>query len=753
MGGERRHGRLIGTIKVSLVVVGLLSLGVRLVWCARRTELGMAELALRPYQAVILPLDSRRLRIYEWAPDEQSAYWLAETKRIVANHPDSADIAMGAAWVLDAPGSGRFSRFPSLTSDDEEQQADRFEAACREQCLALAERATTLEPANVLWWRMRAVLLFRNPNWVQRTPNWRPVLEECAKHDPDNALYDYLIAVQLFQSNATIAWQSEGQAVLPNLHINDEERFADGVASLQRAQEKKFVSFGEFGVFSVAVFLRHAKISPQEQSDVGSTRRVADRSYNLLSSVVRTWQEGMANAARLGDDYAREFALHRDRLHCLDQIAAANESTVHESYIMSIAAHLAGKLHRMIEDHPSLASEEESRRLGERYQTCIDDFWLLHEVKNKQFSTRNSRREAIRWPAILLHFSQFAGPVLLVIGLAIAVLARLLRRHAVYHQRPLGLWRSVLVWLCAFALTFTLFGAAPAQVISRQSQHRIVEWFVWGCVIGVAVFLLRKIPKHRRPRLRRQITLRGLFGIVFAIAVVCAIWPVLAPDTFLWLAGLLALELGLYRVALAATARGWRWLTWSIWAGMAFLCAAMYVQWPLLPPAPLPRIGIPIGIPQSGLTPFDWRYGNWPYEFFRADISLPKTPWSNAVFQWLAYGGVYLTVALALLTTCYWRMRRCARQNGQPFADYWTKNSRARWGSLLENTGRSAAIVGIVCIAVALWSAPDVLKVLEAEYQEKMQTFRAPQQHWDSIQRLIDAKKEELQEHLPSNEC
>ena len=166
-------------------------------------------------------------------PIDQAEFWLRETDRILAADPDNAELVMGAALVLDSPGFGFFVRhmkhnnvpnatavpYPELDYDAVERATELFEAKCRPRCLALAAKATELQPTEVRWWRMRAMLLFRNhkdtgPRDLDRLKLWT----ECAKHDPENALYDYLTALQFLKTGLDLDKldQPVGKAREPN---------------------------------------------------------------------------------------------------------------------------------------------------------------------------------------------------------------------------------------------------------------------------------------------------------------------------------------------------------------------------------------------------------------------------------------------------------------------------------------------------------------------------------------------------------
>ena len=103
-----------------------------------------------------------------------AAFWVPKIERIVADDPKNAELAMSAALVLDAPGTGFVARYlvkpnagnplhigPQVDYDAVERAVSQFESKCRTPCLAMAAKATILQPKDVRWWRLRALLLFQ----------------------------------------------------------------------------------------------------------------------------------------------------------------------------------------------------------------------------------------------------------------------------------------------------------------------------------------------------------------------------------------------------------------------------------------------------------------------------------------------------------------------------------------------------------------------------------------------------------------
>ncbi len=88
-------------------------------------------------------------------------------------------------------------------------------------------------------------------------------------------------------------------------------------------------------------------------------------------------------------------------------------------------------------------------------------------------------------------------------------------------------------------------------------------------------------------------------------------------------------------------------------------------------------------------------------------------------------------------------MVRRARRNSQAIRAYWREDGCDRWGRLLGGAGRSTAIAGACCLAVALWLTPFALETMEADFQEKMQSARDPDQRLADLRKMFEDIKAE----------
>src|SRR5262245_17701577 len=89
----------------SLMLAVLLCLTVRLFWIASHLETGLSTLAIDWRNSTLSWLIGPYIPVSQRPPIEQAHFWLAETDRILREHPNNARLTMAAALILDSPGT------------------------------------------------------------------------------------------------------------------------------------------------------------------------------------------------------------------------------------------------------------------------------------------------------------------------------------------------------------------------------------------------------------------------------------------------------------------------------------------------------------------------------------------------------------------------------------------------------------------------------------------------------------------------
>ena len=276
-----------------------------------------------------------RTALTDKEPATQARLWLEEVAQIkdVNNDPQ---IAMGAAWMLDVPQFGFIQQhirmkedpdIPGLSAswnrelDDEAISilTEAFESLCRDECLNLIETAILLDSDDVELWRARALLLFQTTftsrDLEPRRDDWLSVLDECARQDSDNALYDCLAALQLWTSSADYGWEDDGYI----LKIEDEKTFNQGDARLLAELAKPHLKFGTKGYAATMAFLEDSSVTRSDHPTAAASRQIDGRATRLMHEIMR-WQHVRLDIEKRQDNFETAIAAARKVLRISEQV-------------------------------------------------------------------------------------------------------------------------------------------------------------------------------------------------------------------------------------------------------------------------------------------------------------------------------------------------------------------------------------------------------------------------------------------------
>jgi hypothetical protein len=647
-----------------------------LAWVAGRTETGVQSIGGHWRDATWGWVAGTRVPIANQDPADQAEFWLREAEFVLAAHPDDAELAIGAALVLDTPGPNYAVRyihevasvpgrgpFPMYDEAGLKRAEDEFENRCRERCLALAAQGTQCEPDNVAWWRVRALLLQRDSlhsyDRQPRDSNWQEVLEEAARHDPDNALYDYLAANLYWDESST--WEFIG--IEPHLVITDQEKFEQGTRSFERGQAKRHLATGDAGFTAAARFVGQGAIPLVEQYDIVNSRNIYVRRTSLLRGLWKR-QDGRADNATAAGDIDLAARLRRENNHLADQYAKADSGHAFDSMAIHFQQDAAAKFLSLVENHPNSFSREEGRKAFAREQ----DSRL-----NRYFCEEAGREMARMWPkpsaqtlahepwmavqAVVVSFSPAIAIVLLVVGCGGLAISRMLASRG---ENDIGPLTHAVLLVGALGTSIVVFGMAPAQVIPQAFQ----EWTLSALVVVVPIALTAWLFWIWRGRKKIQFSLQSLFAAT----------------------GILAVLLGL--------------------VVNASLHTAAFSQLPF-------RLSIPArGI--DGLS--------------AASAQNLLGGQANSIWvllQWSAYYGQYLTLGFWGALVAVWlrfRPRRTGTRGAGSF--------REGLGMWTRQIGRASLVLSALALAAYLALAPSIVLQVEQQFQEKMAFARNPDEHW-----------------------
>ena len=170
---------------------------------------------------------------------------LDEADRIEKNSNSTADECMGIAWALAGAMGARTSPNPAIVGRliwgyppkhpqvDDWHEIDRTLQTRAEQ---LAAKATDLEPKRVDWWRLRALLMVWESDYSRIDADG---LQKGLEHDPDNALYEYLLAIATMKQ--AISQKETDRDQGPVHYIADQKLFESGQQLYERAAGKKLL--------------------------------------------------------------------------------------------------------------------------------------------------------------------------------------------------------------------------------------------------------------------------------------------------------------------------------------------------------------------------------------------------------------------------------------------------------------------------------------------------------------------------------
>jgi hypothetical protein len=667
-------------IFAGLVLLVCLVLFVRFVYVATKTETGWESIALQWREATFGIFAGEYMQVASREPVDQAAYWLRETERIVAAEPGDAELAMGAALLLDAPceqfvvrhmtvSSWGGQSFPKFDDAAIKRARDEFEKRCRGRCLQMAAKATELQPKDVRWWRLRAIIAFddpalKKPGKSQAAKAWLALLQECRKHDPDNALYDYL-AVSYYWGKGT-----DGSKL--GSPIVDQASFDEGTRWFLRAQQKPFFGVDEGGVELILKLLRRTNLPRAEYEYL-----CANRSAIIADSAIRpSWRvlQGQAERLEKKGDLADALKIHRQAVHMSDQLVPSGDAAASTSVVVPFFRRgTATLLDEFVAKHPGVVSAAEASQIKTARATTEHDWTIWQDACKRAMASVNAAPSPLVCLIGLLADACAATlSFLLLLGTMSWLVMRWLQRAKESDDAGLGVVRACIGWLAGYAVTFAIFGMAPAGIIAPT----ILGWLCVAVAGLLVTIVAGSLSWGLFVRRRLQFSIRTLLILTFVWAIILG-----ALKT----ADLIPFELKMPTVSVPSRTQG----------------------------------GIPACLIEQSMIA---SYGRWIWAFY----------------QWRCYGGVYTGAGAALGIIAVWQLIRlhCKRR----FA---TMSSRDRWTSCLRCLARSSFAAAVVAIIVYLAVMPNNVTNIDNHVQSKMKFLQSQQAFKDAMTEAIAEIREE----------
>ncbi|MBN2024530.1 MAG: hypothetical protein JW809_17255 [Pirellulales bacterium] len=512
---------------IFFLVVGLV---VRLLWRAAHLETGFSTLQCQWRDATVGWIVGDRNPIPSREPAEQAEFWLREVDRILEDRPDDAALAIGAALVLDAPSIDFMSRYMKArpgpvpggiiidTDDDAVKTANNaFEQACKDRCLALAARAVQLDPANAQWWRLRALLLrsgaLSSADDAPRTSDWLAVLDECARHEPDNALYDYLAALAYWNTSAEVDFSGPADRLI----VKDAQTFDKGIRRFEQGQTKPHFSVGDVGFTATAQFLVRTRVPLVEQASVVNCRPLLLRRSQLLYGVWR-WQHRRAEREAATGNLDAAMELNQQNLRLIAQCESGDEGGRYDATAIASKIATACQRRELAEMPGSGLGDSEKKAIAASVEEAI-----LHrdavQLAGQALAAGASGPAAPGLPLVganlAVAFFMDLMPAFVVLLLLTGVVSAILARWSGDAESStvgfLG-WTSTLA--LAAAATIVFLGLAPAEIIGRKVQ----AWFFTIALCGMALCVVVWIRWHWLRRRAFQFSIRAMLIVTLIVA-------------------------------------------------------------------------------------------------------------------------------------------------------------------------------------------------------------------------------------------
>ncbi|WP_339727244.1 hypothetical protein [uncultured Gimesia sp.] len=503
---------------LALLLLGFLLLGSRLIW-----TLGVSadnwRLLGDEWIAQTRSLVNWEIPVSYQTPADQAAYWVQQSQEIEAAQNDP-QVALGAAWMLDTPC--RFYQYHTefdqirssyrsrlqLGSEHEtvEARENDFELRTRKACLKQSELATQLDPENKYLWRNRALLLFQfqnnawNPsvfysphsiakkNWLElykfipRTENWQAILDECAQHDPENALYDYLAAIYLssVSTQKNSLWQTE---------ILDHPKYKLAQHRLRAGLKKPFLKTGFTGQAATFAFLSHTTFTMNQQLQMAESRKNNFREKYILCRLFQILDQEY-NSDFLLKQYNSLGMYFRDYLKVSQQLSDGPAYDNFAKLGQDFYSHEKVKLITLNQKFPGLFEPTE-------YEAVLTEFrQVLQNQKTYNKAIKQIEKGEKYSPNDTPHFFRLAllsatSLNLIIISLTCAMLTGVLSWFGTHDPNSecvgMGFWRPLVCWLLGTGISLVLWGLCTVQKNPLKIDYQSLLFIHWT---GYILFVL-----------------------------------------------------------------------------------------------------------------------------------------------------------------------------------------------------------------------------------------------------------------------
>lgn len=508
-------------------------LAVRLAWIASQTPDGAHYLWMQWRPATVDWLVAREIPIASRMPADQADFWLPETDRIAGKNPTDAHLAIGAAILLDRHGDDFWQPYSTDAFGPGVRDATQaFEDACRERCLQLVQQAATLEPDNVRWRRLQALLLIRATSYwggehrpLARTDDWKAILDECAEHDPENALYPYVAAILYWD----LSFDDPPDGATPK--IIDQASYDLGVEQFEQGRTLPLkTSASPWGAAKLA-FLERSDISPSDQVRALTNEPLENRLYFLYRRLrerqaapkLTAW-DAASSALPASEQQQRLPALKKEAKTAIARLETAaqlreqwdgNRAALSDlSLQYSPNEEVAYLLLDAVTAHPNLLSPDDVERLLELHAGEVRRNALHFQFPRGPNANSPGQQIANLRQCIAASALAMTAAPLLLIALIGFVFSRMTSDASTPTVGPLV---SLICFALAAAAIFAIYGMGTAHVIRQSTLSLTLSGLLFlapiAAACGAAIYGIRK---YGSPLSRLQFLLLA-FGVGLAL--------------------------------------------------------------------------------------------------------------------------------------------------------------------------------------------------------------------------------------------
>ena len=664
-----------------------------------------------------------------------------------------ADVALGASWVLDRPSRAFRSRlsFASGNIVVDQNEANRarmaFEELCGPECVAQAASVAELVPDNLDVWRTRALLAFHVVRQKDGSGELRPrtadclaILDECARHDPENALYDYLAALAEWSESASC--RRAGSRPGWEITIRDASTFARGEERLAAGLKKPRLVYGSNPTAAVLAFLEKTSLSAMERVDAAETFLAPYQIY-AFNDNLRPWQYGRQAAHCRDGRIAEALATARQTLRIAEQVPA-EDSLAHRvltrQYLQSSAL---ADISKLIQQAPDLVSRGEREMIERNSVSWTAPFRQWQVAADQWYLTSHARNRVMDSPAGLVAiFLHPLAEIPLATGLVLFLLLRCFRPPLEDAVTP-GIGTHLCAWTVGLTLSFVVLGLCPAGLVSGQAQL----WALRGSAVVAclaafsgALFALNRLF---------DVGIRPLFAAVVTLGLPWLLWMQFASlqsvlNSTVWeapavllfglpIAAFFVWEISRQDLRLLSrrdlSPRKKAWLV-AVLATGTMLTVPWLAYLPELTERRLPvRIPVPshfraweLADAEVDLAVFGVSVHPYPERRF-ADLH----PWARALLEWHSYWGLLAASVIALSLVAGWSVFLQFRRSSETWRQMLRTSTRRQLRCLASDVADSLLVVGTAALLLYLATIPSAID----ETQQRYELRRA---------RLIDAR-------------